>query len=211
MSSPDAVVSAETVNATIEHFTALDKAGDKGAMTDLARRLGKEQPALLNHAAVIKAEKGDSLGEAAIFYGTLVWAMFDRAYGRKLTRLLPQNMVDAEKLVDEELQAKGYPDDAAVHERVAPAVAERQPHVMVKLQELMAEDVKESAIEATGAPLVFRLAQIVVEAFDAAFTGRRPGQTLNPIVRDEPKVGRNDPCPCGSGKKWKRCHGAAAA
>jgi preprotein translocase subunit SecA len=23
------------------------------------------------------------------------------------------------------------------------------------------------------------------------------------------KVGRNDPCPCGSGKKYKRCHGAA--
>ncbi len=28
------------------------------------------------------------------------------------------------------------------------------------------------------------------------------------IRRDEPKVGRNDPCPCGSGKKYKKCHGA---
>ena len=28
--------------------------------------------------------------------------------------------------------------------------------------------------------------------------------------REEPKVGRNDPCPCGSGKKYKKCHGAAA-
>jgi preprotein translocase subunit SecA len=27
---------------------------------------------------------------------------------------------------------------------------------------------------------------------------------------DQPKVGRNDPCPCGSGKKYKKCHGAAA-
>jgi preprotein translocase subunit SecA len=27
------------------------------------------------------------------------------------------------------------------------------------------------------------------------------------ILRDEPKVGRNDPCPCGSGKKFKHCHG----
>src|SRR4051794_3102682 len=26
--------------------------------------------------------------------------------------------------------------------------------------------------------------------------------------RDEPKVGRNDPCPCGSGKKYKKCHGS---
>ena len=28
-----------------------------------------------------------------------------------------------------------------------------------------------------------------------------------PFVRDEKKVGRNDPCPCGSGKKYKHCHG----
>ncbi len=27
----------------------------------------------------------------------------------------------------------------------------------------------------------------------------------SPIHRDEPKVGRNDPCPCGSGKKYKKC------
>jgi uncharacterized protein len=29
------------------------------------------------------------------------------------------------------------------------------------------------------------------------------------VVREEPKVGRNEPCPCGSGRKYKRCHGAA--
>ncbi|TXH04426.1 MAG: preprotein translocase subunit SecA [Nevskiaceae bacterium] len=28
-----------------------------------------------------------------------------------------------------------------------------------------------------------------------------------PVMRDQPKVGRNDPCPCGSGKKYKHCHG----
>jgi preprotein translocase subunit SecA len=28
------------------------------------------------------------------------------------------------------------------------------------------------------------------------------------VRRDSPKVGRNDPCPCGSGKKYKKCHGA---
>ena len=28
-----------------------------------------------------------------------------------------------------------------------------------------------------------------------------------PILREEPKVGRNDPCPCGSGKKYKKCCG----
>jgi preprotein translocase subunit SecA len=31
-----------------------------------------------------------------------------------------------------------------------------------------------------------------------------------PAQRTVPKVGRNDPCPCGSGKKYKKCHGAGA-
>jgi preprotein translocase subunit SecA len=30
---------------------------------------------------------------------------------------------------------------------------------------------------------------------------------IAPFIREEPKVGRNDPCPCGSGKKFKQCHG----
>jgi preprotein translocase subunit SecA len=44
-------------------------------------------------------------------------------------------------------------------------------------------------------------------------TAPRPARTggddvVKQIKRDEPKVGRNDPCPCGSGKKYKKCHGA---
>ncbi|MFI5290133.1 MAG: SEC-C metal-binding domain-containing protein, partial [Polyangia bacterium] len=30
------------------------------------------------------------------------------------------------------------------------------------------------------------------------------------VRREQPKVGRNEPCPCGSGKKYKKCHGATA-
>jgi preprotein translocase subunit SecA len=36
-----------------------------------------------------------------------------------------------------------------------------------------------------------------------------PRQSVQP-VRVEKKVGRNDPCPCGSGKKYKNCHGKDA-
>jgi preprotein translocase subunit SecA len=35
-------------------------------------------------------------------------------------------------------------------------------------------------------------------------------QRVQQIRRDVPKVGRNDPCPCGSGKKYKKCHGRGA-
>jgi preprotein translocase subunit SecA len=45
--------------------------------------------------------------------------------------------------------------------------------------------------------------------------GPRPARTggddvIKTVRREEPKVGRNDPCPCGSGRKYKKCHGAAA-
>jgi preprotein translocase subunit SecA len=37
---------------------------------------------------------------------------------------------------------------------------------------------------------------------------RRPAPApVEPFVREQPKVGRNQPCPCGSGKKFKQCHG----
>jgi len=45
---------------------------------------------------------------------------------------------------------------------------------------------------------------------DGAPIGSTPEAHPEPIRRDEPKVGRNDPCPCGSGKKYKKCHGANA-
>lgn len=40
-----------------------------------------------------------------------------------------------------------------------------------------------------------------------AVSGGNPDAADEPFVRDQPKVGRNDPCWCGSGKKFKRCHG----
>ncbi len=43
----------------------------------------------------------------------------------------------------------------------------------------------------------------------AAAAGEEAGK-VKTVVRDQPKVGRNEPCPCGSGKKYKKCHGAAA-
>jgi len=36
------------------------------------------------------------------------------------------------------------------------------------------------------------------------YNSRTPSSTVR---REEPKVGRNDPCPCGSGKKYKKCCG----
>jgi uncharacterized protein len=44
--------------------------------------------------------------------------------------------------------------------------------------------------------------------FNADFHHHRGQKEIAPIVRGGPKIGRNDPCPCGSGKKFKKCCGA---
>ena len=48
--------------------------------------------------------------------------------------------------------------------------------------------------------------------WDAIFTKEQQkeiflDQRKSGTVRNEKKIGRNDPCPCGSGKKYKYCHG----
>jgi preprotein translocase subunit SecA len=42
---------------------------------------------------------------------------------------------------------------------------------------------------------------------EAAAFQSQSQEAPKPFRREEPKVGRNDPCPCGSGKKYKKCHG----
>lgn len=44
-----------------------------------------------------------------------------------------------------------------------------------------------------------------VRAIHAYWLARRSEAVPAPIVRGAPRIGRNDPCPCGSGKKYKRC------
>jgi preprotein translocase subunit SecA len=61
-------------------------------------------------------------------------------------------------------------------------------------------------------------AQSLLEVPDPAVTAVAPApaempalaDSLAPFVRSDRKVGRNEPCPCGSGRKFKHCHGALA-
>ena len=46
------------------------------------------------------------------------------------------------------------------------------------------------------------------ELEQARMAGAGDSQPVQQVVRAQEKVGRNDPCPCGSGKKFKKCHGA---
>ncbi|MBI5361560.1 MAG: SEC-C domain-containing protein [Planctomycetes bacterium] len=77
--------------------------------------------------------------------------------------------------------------------------------------------VLEAFVEFTDAPRkeeqLDALRHTVLECQEAIRTGQAVHHhdhghepRLVPFVRDVPKVGRNDPCPCGSGKKFKACH-----
>jgi len=51
--------------------------------------------------------------------------------------------------------------------------------------------------------------ELVVTVADLQDLTREQRYKVDTVRRETPKVGRNDPCPCGSGKKFKQCHGAA--
>jgi preprotein translocase subunit SecA len=72
-----------------------------------------------------------------------------------------------------------------------------------------------AAAPASPAPAAARKPRRIVESGGGAEAQARAANgggdgdgESKPMRRNEPKVGRNDPCPCGSGKKYKKCHGA---
>jgi preprotein translocase subunit SecA len=83
---------------------------------------------------------------------------------------------------------------------------------LFRLQPVVREAEGEVADEPRRAPvgLPSRRQANVNYSYGAAAEGGRDAK-VETVHRNAPKVGRNDPCPCGSGKKFKKCHGAAAA
>ncbi|HVI73339.1 MAG TPA: SEC-C metal-binding domain-containing protein, partial [Anaeromyxobacteraceae bacterium] len=72
---------------------------------------------------------------------------------------------------------------------------------------------QETAQEIEAKRLALARRQRVTESHGAEADGgegRKPVKQET-VVRTQPKIGRNDPCPCGSGKKYKKCHGATEA
>jgi preprotein translocase subunit SecA len=68
--------------------------------------------------------------------------------------------------------------------------------------------VQPGARESAPKKLKFKGAEDVEQfgAAKAAQNGEQEEKKQSPIINKD-KVGRNDPCPCGSGKKYKKCHG----
>ena len=104
------------------------------------------------------------------------------------------------------------------------AYGQKDPVVQYRIEgfdmfDQMVEDIQLNVVKVLmnarkreGAPTRHESVRITGEGFENAnmsLNGSAPKQekTHTPIVNTEPKVGRNDPCPCGSNKKYKNCCG----
>ncbi len=104
--------------------------------------------------------------------------------------------------------------------RIKTELTQTLARVRIRSEEEVASLEAEQRRAAEAAALEFQHAQTT--GFDPASTpggaeaapqpatagGGAAVATAAPVVRSGPKIGRNDPCPCGSGKKYKHCHGA---
>ncbi|MEE4109082.1 MAG: SEC-C metal-binding domain-containing protein, partial [Halieaceae bacterium] len=90
-------------------------------------------------------------------------------------------------------------------------------HVQIQRRDEAAMIEQQRREAAEKARMAFQHAEAsALEQEETAQAAAQPGSAgaaAEPVqpqtfVREQPKVGRNDPCPCGSGKKYKQCHGA---
>ncbi len=89
------------------------------------------------------------------------------------------------------------------------AIGQRNPLIEYKNEAFAMFQNMIAAVKEDFAKYIFHL-QIIEEERPQTFL-RVPTETSQPVTQQsapkKKKVGRNDPCPCGSGKKYKKCHG----
>jgi preprotein translocase subunit SecA len=106
----------------------------------------------------------------------------------------------------QEYKKEGYEMFVAMTWRIKGAVVAN----LLRLQPVRQESAAE--IEAKRIAAQRRaLARLTETHAESGEDGEVPKPKQETVVRQTPKVGRNDPCPCGSGKKYKKCHGASEA
>ncbi len=107
----------------------------------------------------------------------------------------------------QEYKKEGYEMFVQMTWRVKSAVVGNVLRLQLVRQE-SAEEIEQKRLAAQRRAMQ-RITESHAEAGDG--DGAKPRPKQETVVRTQPKVGRNDPCPCGSGKKYKKCHGATEA
>jgi len=87
------------------------------------------------------------------------------------------------------------------------SVANYVTNLIFKMEQLDENFVGSTWVESAAIHESAPSASDIAQQQQAAIQGTDTKQKLEPIRNREEKVGRNQPCPCGSGKKYKNCHG----
>ena len=156
---------------------------------------------------------------------------FDKAHAEKTISVGPQVMRHFEKAIMLQVLDAQWKDHLAAMDHLRQGIhlrgyAQKNPKEEFKREafQLFSDLLDRIKREVIG--IVTRV-QIRAPEDVAALESQRPTQEMHyehpgvtpeeqpetgtqPIVRNQPKIGRNDPCPCGSGKKYKQCHGKLA-
>ncbi len=176
------VAKKEQVGASVlEHF-------EKAIMLQVLDNLWREHLASMDYMRQGIHLRGYAQKDPKQEYKREAFAMFNdmlARYKHDVTAMLARVRIQTEAEVQQVEEQRRRQAEAR----------ERQMQMQHETAPSVEAAVAEAAPDDAGSPR--RLEQ-------AAPAPARP-QTM---VREMPKVGRNDPCPCGSGKKYKQCHGA---
>ncbi len=115
----------------------------------------------------------------------------------------------AQKQPKQEFKRESFELFQAMLERIKTEVITVITRVRVRSESEIAEMEAQQRRQQEQAPLQFQHAESTGFQSEAPPPAASPG-SHTPMTREAPKVGRNDPCPCGSGKKYKQCHGRLA-
>jgi len=125
----------------------------------------------------------------------------------------------AQKQPKQEFKREAFQLFQAMLEQVKAEVVQRLARIRVQSEAEVAAMEERQRREQERRALEFQHAEAAGIAAAAAAaaaqegagaTTAAPAAAQAPTQRDQPKVGRNEPCPCGSGKKYKQCHGKLA-
>jgi preprotein translocase subunit SecA len=109
-----------------------------------------------------------------------------------------------------EYKKEGYEMFRVMMDRIAANVANKLYRVRLERQQA-APSQQQAAAEVEVPEFKHKERRMVMSHAGAAAAAEGgDGEKQKTVRREQPKVGRNEPCPCGSGKKYKKCHGATA-
>ena len=121
---------------------------------------------------------------------------------QEITPYLPANAIsELGQKLPQNIQEKGFevrifmPKYGCINER------RNQLHEVIRLSGM------NIIIDDTDHPLIIKVATLQASRMQAAAQAGQAEKQKPMPVHVEKKIGRNDPCPCGSGKKYKNCHG----